>query len=103
MDYFKTNTDFIQDDFEQMIFEDAEVRQSFQNYNNEVRNQQKLTAVPSFEISNQAVKAQARSFKSVLKLDENFHVYIHGDKNMIEKGEEQDGRKFYKIYYEEEQ
>jgi len=38
----------------------------------------------------------------VLKLDKNFHIYIHGDRNLIEQGEEPDGRKFYKIYYEEE-
>lgn len=102
MDYFKSNTDFIQDDFEEMVFEDAEIRQSFQQYNNEVRDTNNLEHVPSFEISEQAVKKQNRAFKSVLKLDKNFHVYIHGDKSMIEKGKENDGRKFYKIYFEEE-
>jgi len=55
-----------------------------------------------FEISNKAVKKQARVFKSVLKLDKNFHIYIHGDKKLIERGTDEVGRKFYKIYYEEE-
>jgi len=41
-------------------------------------------------------------FKSVLKLDKNFSVYIHGNRNMVEKGEEADGRKFYKLYYDNE-
>ena len=27
-----------------------------------------------------------RVFKSVLKLDKNFHIYIHGDRNKIERG-----------------
>jgi len=57
----------------------------------------------NFEISAQAVKKQSKIFKSVLKLDKNFHIYIHGDKELIEKGVEKDGRKFYKIYYKEEQ
>ena len=48
------------------------------------------------------MKKQARAFKSVLKLDKNFHIYIHGDRNMIEQGIDNDGRKFYKIYYQEE-
>ena len=55
-----------------------------------------------FDISAKAVKKQARAFKSVLKLDKNFHIYIHGDRNMIEQGIDNDGRKFYKIYYQEE-
>ena len=55
-----------------------------------------------FDISNQAVKKQSKFFKSILKLDKNFHVYIHGNKDMIERGVESDGRKFYKIYFEKE-
>jgi hypothetical protein len=48
------------------------------------------------------VKRQARIFKSVLKLDKNFHIYIHGDRNKIEHGVDESGRKFYKIFYEQE-
>ena len=50
----------------------------------------------------QAVKKQARVFKSVLKLDKNFHIYIHGNRELIEQGVEKDGRKFYKLYFESE-
>jgi hypothetical protein len=56
----------------------------------------------SFSISTAAVKKQARVFKSVLKLDKNFHIYIHGNRDLIEQGMEPDGRKFYKIYFREE-
>lgn len=49
----------------------------------------------------QDVKKQNRSFKSVIRLDKNFHIYIHGDRNLIEQGEDKKG-KFYKIYYENE-
>ena len=45
---------------------------------------------------------QEKSFKSVLKLDKNFHIYIHGDRQLIEKGTDADGRKFYKVYYDKE-
>ena len=50
-----------------------------------------------------AVKKQARVFKSVLKLDKNFHIYIHGNRDLIEQGTDERGRKYYNIYYEEEQ
>lgn len=57
----------------------------------------------SFGISNLAVKQHSKYFKSVLKLDKNFHVYVHGDRSKIVHGVDDDGRKFYKLYYEEEQ
>ena len=42
------------------------------------------------------------SYAILIKLDKNFHIYIHGDRQLIEQGVEKDGRKFYKIYYDEE-
>jgi hypothetical protein len=48
------------------------------------------------------VKKQARVFKNILKLDKNFDIYIHGNRELIEKGIDENGRKYYKIYYEEE-
>ncbi len=56
----------------------------------------------NFKIAVQSLKKQARIFNSVLKLDKNFHVYIHGDRELIERGQDSDGRKYYKIYYENE-
>ena len=55
-----------------------------------------------FGISDSAVKKQARSYKSVIKLDRNFHIYVHGNRNLLEQGEDEKG-KFYKVYYEEEE
>ena len=55
-----------------------------------------------FPISSAAVKQQARVFRSVLKLDRNFHIYIHGNRELIQQGKDADGRKFYKIYYDTE-
>ena len=38
----------------------------------------------------------------VIKLDKNFHLYVHGSRELIEQGIDEEGRKFYKIYYTEE-
>jgi len=56
----------------------------------------------NFTISESAVKKQARSIKSIIKLDKNFHIYVHGSRELIEQGVDEHGRKFYKIYYKEE-
>lgn len=102
VDYFKTHENFDKNEFENEVFQDSGIIESFRNFNNSYRQENKLELTNNFEISPQAVKKQARVFKSVLKLDKNFHIYIHGNKDLIEQGVDKDGRKYYKIYYEEE-
>lgn len=102
VEYFKTHETFDKKEFEQEVFQDSGIIKSFRNFDNSYRQENEIEITDSFDISPQAVKKQARVFKSVLKLDKNFHIYIHGNREMIEQGVEKDGRKYYKIYYNEE-
>lgn len=102
VEYFKTHETFDKKEFEEEVFQDSNVINSFRNFDNNFRQENEIEITDSFEISPQAVKKQARVFKSVLKLDKNFHIYIHGNRDMIEQGVDQDGRKYYKIYYNQE-
>jgi hypothetical protein len=102
VEYFKTNDSFVKEEFEEAVFQNKEVIESFRQFDAQQREERNLEVAASFEISPQAVKKQARVFKSVLKLDKNFHIYIHGNRELIEKGVEPDGRKYYKIYFSEE-
>lgn len=38
--------------------------------------------------------------KEVVKLDKNFHIYIHGDRSKIQEGMDDKG-KYVKLYYKE--
>lgn len=100
--YFKNHDTFDGKEFEEDVFSDPNVIQSFRNYKDNLNGSNDINIDNEFDISSLAVNKQKRVFKSVLKLDKNFHIYIHGDRNMIERGVENDGRKFYKIYYEHE-
>jgi hypothetical protein len=102
VEYFKTNESFNKQDFEAEVLQDNAIIQSFKNYDETYRQKNNIDLNDQFDISPQAVKKQSKIFKSVLKLDRNFHIYIHGDRDLIEHGVESDGRKFYKIYYEDE-
>jgi len=102
VDYFKTHDTFDKQEFEKEVFGDNNVIKSFQQFDQTYRQEKEVELPDNFEISAQAVKKQARVFKSVLKLDKNFHIYIHGNREMIEQGIDENGRKYYKIYYEEE-
>lgn len=102
VNYFKKHDSFSKPEFEQEVFQDAGIIESFRDFNSDYRSRNRLEMADEFEISNHAVKKQARFFKSVLKLDKNFHVYIHGARDQIEQGIDADGRKYYKLYYKEE-
>lgn len=102
INYFKKNEQFNEQEFAHDVFGHDEVINSFRKFKGDYQQEHDLRVVGEFEISAQAVKRQSKVFKSVLKLDRNFHIYIHGDKDLIEKGVDPDGRKYYKIYYDRE-
>jgi hypothetical protein len=102
VDYFKTHESFDKKEFEKQVFQDAGIIKSFRNFDSNYREENDIELTDNFDISPQAVKQQARVFKSVLKLDKNFHIYIHGNRDLIQQGVEKDGRKFYKIYFDTE-
>lgn len=96
--YLKNHDSVTLKEFEDEVLQDKQVIDAFQSFDKgglfEVNRE--------FDISQQAVKRQARIFKSVLKLDKNFHVYIHGNRELIERGVDENGRKYYKLYFQEE-
>ena len=102
VDYFKKHETFDKNHFEKEVFQDKGLIKSFHAFDEFFRQENDIDLNDRFDISAPAVKKQARVFKSVLKLDRNFHIYIHGDKQLIEQGVERDGRKYYKIYYKVE-
>jgi hypothetical protein len=100
--YFKEHGAYDQEEFTKEVFQDEKAIRSFNHYSDRYEQEHEVKLQDNFEISPHAVKKQARVFKSVLKLDKNFHIYIHGDRNKIEQGVDENGRKFYKIFYEQE-
>ena len=100
--YFKNHEQFDKSEFEMEVFGDAEAIKSFRYFDDQYQQEMDLDLSENFKISSNSVKKQARIFRSVLKLDKNFHVYIHGNRELIERGEDSDGRKYYKIYFENE-
>ncbi len=61
-----------------------------------------INIAEEFPISEGAVKKSQSKFKSIIKLDTNFHIYVHGDRNLITQDKDENGL-FYKLYYQKEQ
>ena len=99
MDYFKTHGSFDRSEFETEVLHHENLIHSFRKFDQENR----MEPLEEFDISREAVKRQSRVFKSVIKLDRNFHIYVHGDRELIEKGFDEALQKhYYKIYFDHE-
>ncbi|MEO8819233.1 MAG: nucleoid-associated protein [Ginsengibacter sp.] len=103
INYFKEKEHFDFNEFSNEVFGNEQGIESFKNFKKSYEEEYDTAIDDSFLISGSAVKKQARAFKSVLKLDKNFHIYIHGDKELIEKGYDEKMRmNYYKVYFKEE-
>lgn len=99
--FFKDNDRFDMEEFASEVIGQPEVIDSFNRYKDSYAQELDIDFTDSFAISDTAAKRGARSLKSVIKLDKNFHIYIHGDRSKIETGEDDRG-KYYKVYYSQE-
>lgn len=82
----------------------ADIIDDFRNYKKEYSEKNDVPIADEFSIHQQAVKKNAKVYKSILKLDKNFHIYIHGNRDMIDKGyDEERGLHFYKCFYRTEE
>lgn len=101
-DYFKNQERFKEDEFVENVFGDPALISSFKDYKTELQEKAEFGVTEDFDISEDAVKKNTKYFRSIIKLDKNFHVYVHGNREMIERGVDEEGKKFYKLYYNEE-
>lgn len=103
MDYFKTKEQFNYDEFTQEVMHHPEVVEQFAQFKDQYAQARKVEWDESFEIDLAAVKKESKAFKSILKLDKNFHIYVHGRRDLLERGfDEEKGKHFYKVYFEQE-
>jgi hypothetical protein len=100
--FFKEKDNFNLEDFANEVIGQPDVIKSFNQYKSAYVQEHELEIADNFTISDSAVKKRARGLMNVIKLDKNFDIYVHGNRDLIEQGIDENGRKFYKIYYQEE-
>ena len=100
--FFKSHSNFESKAFSDEVIEQPEVIEKFNSYRSRFESETGTQIDEGFDISATAVKQNRKVFKSIIKLDKNFHIYVHGNSALIERGSEPDGRKFYKVYFDEE-
>jgi hypothetical protein len=101
-EYLQNVETFDRSEFEDQVFKSEQLKTSFQEFSDDFEAERQVKLPDSFEISTHAVKKKTKSFRSVIKLDKNFHVYVHGDRSKIERVEDVDGNKYYKLFFDQE-
>lgn len=103
LSFMKENSNFNFDEFGKKVFQGTKVADSFHEFKEQYQTTNHIDIADEFDISNVALKKQTTSYQSVLKLDNNFHIYIHGDTTLVQNGiDENTGMKYYRFLYDEE-
>lgn len=103
VNYFKGNEDFSMQGYEETVFGDEQIIDSFNRHKEVYEQERDMELAENFAISDSAVKKQERRMKSVIKLDKNFHIYVHGGEQLIQRGyDEEKGMQYYKVFFREE-
>jgi hypothetical protein len=101
--FFQEEEVFDKVSFHEKVLQEPEIIEAFENYKHDYQQEKNLQMVDEFDISGSAVKKMKKVFKSVIKLDKNFHIYVHGNRDYIRKGfDEESGMNYYQVFFKEE-
>jgi 37-kD nucleoid-associated bacterial protein len=101
--YFEEKERFDSKEFENEVIGEPQIIEAFRNYKEQYSQEHQIPQVEDFEISETAVKSGKKALKTVLKLDKNFHVYIHGNQELLTKGfDPAKQMNYYQLYFREE-
>jgi hypothetical protein len=101
--FMKSQDEFVMGEFTDAVFKQPEIKESFQNFTKKYEEEMDFELPDNFQIADEAVKKQSKFFKSVNKLDKNFHVYINGTRERVVKGyDEERGLSYYQLFFDTE-
>ena len=102
-EFMKEYNQFDIDRFGDEVMEDEGLKQSFKDYKQQYERDFNIDLADNFTLDEAAFRKGKRHFRSILKLDKNFTIYIHGARNLVEQGEDEEtGKKYYKFLYDNE-
>jgi hypothetical protein len=104
VEFFKNHDIFDVNTFAQDVIQEPEIIDAFIDFKKEKQIETPNILFDEFAISKPAIKQAKKVYKSVIKLDKNFHIYVHGNRDWIERGfDEKTGLHYYKCFYKEEE
>ncbi len=103
-EYLADTEEFKKNDFEEIVLQSQENIEGFNTYMEEsIPDEYRFDRDDAFEVSKPAMKNNKRYIRSVIKLDKNFHIYVHGMRERIESGfDDRKQLKYYKLFFDDE-
>jgi len=102
-EFFKDNKNFDTDSYSEKVFGDDSYKDDFIRFKQQYERENDIQLQDNFIMNDEALKRASRYLRSVIKLDKNFTIYIHGKRDRVEIGEdEQRQMKYYKFYFDKE-
>jgi len=91
------------DNFKTEVLKEPAIIDAFDSYQEKYTEQRQWNPPDQFAVTD-AVQNQAKKFvKSIIKLDKNFHIYVHGNKERLEKGFDKDKKlHYYTLWFDAE-
>ena len=103
LDFFCEEKEFDEFKFQRDVIKDEAVIESFKEHKNNFEEKKEIKLNPSFQVHKASAIDTRKRFRSIIKLDKNFHIYIHGDQTAIERGfDDQLDKSYYKLYFNNE-
>jgi len=101
--FFDKNEEFNEDKFKSQVIGNDNAIEAFNRFKEEYLQGNNCQLEDQFVISPNAVQTSKKFFRSVIKLDKNFHIYVHSRPEFIERGfDNQKELRYYKLYFETE-
>lgn len=102
--YLSSNPVFDVEEFGREVIHNPQLQDAFMDYKLAFEEEHENQMPNRVAIEQDTlVKQHSKFMRSVIKLDKNFHVYVHGNKDFIERGfDEEKGKYYYKLYFSEE-
>jgi len=98
--FFKEKQQFSIEEFGEEVLQQPELIDAFRKNHRLSQEGNEHSISESFDISSAAVKKNGSAFKSVIALDKNFHLYVHGNRALMERGyDDEKGMSYYKVYF----
>ncbi|MGB3468481.1 MAG: nucleoid-associated protein [Cyclobacteriaceae bacterium] len=99
VEFIENNETFDNRSFYDEVLHNEKRRRLFEKVYEE-QNGQMPDPENTFDVSKKAVKKSKRFIRSVIKLDNSFHVYVHANRDRIERGfDESKQLNYYKLYF----
>ena len=103
LEYASKNREVNFENFKADVLKEPAIIDAFDTYQEKYAEERRWNPPDQFAMTDQT-EAQARKFvKSVIKLDKNFHIYVHGNKERIERGfDAQRKLNYYTLWFDAE-